>query len=122
METKSTIQLQALLEDIMASEPNSIRAFVAKEALEYGSDDIRTFFSYLLIHGCVSGMISSLIYFSKTHAFFDTYYDEIEDLRVEYEEMTGEPLRIESDLKNTLAWFAFEETARKMSEELGIEY
>lgn len=122
METNSTTQLQTRLEDIISSEPNTIRAMVAKEALEYGSEDILSFFSDILSHGCVSGMVSSLIYYADTHAFFDVHYNAIEELRMEYEEMSGEPLRITSDLKNTLAWFSFEETARKMAEELGIEY
>ncbi len=89
---------------------------------DYQDDaEVEGFFRDLLTHGCVSGMISGLIYYADTHAFFDRHYDEIEELRIEYEQELGEPLRLEHDLKNTLAWFAFEETARRLADELGIE-
>lgn len=118
MDTNNT-QLIRRLKAIAKGEPQTIRSKVAQEALDYGSD-IPTFFHDLLSHGCQSGMISSLIYYADTHAFFDTHYDEIEELRNEYEAMTGEPLRIGDNLKNWLAWFAFEETARKIADEFGI--
>lgn len=102
------------LEGIIENEPNTIKACVAQEAIDYGCEEIETFFSDLLQHGCQSGMISSLIYYVDTHKFFDTHYDEIEELRYEYEEMLGEALKPNGDLKNWYAWFAFEEIARKI--------
>ena len=100
-----------------------IQQEIADDVLSYYPTDaeVKSFFHDLLNYGCVSGLISSLIYYTDTHAFFDRHYDEIEELRFEYEQGTGESLRIESDLKNTLAWFAFEETARRLAGELGIE-
>jgi hypothetical protein len=62
----------------------------------------------VLDHGCVSGVVTELIYYSQTHAWFDEYYEEINEMKLEFEEGTGEPLHIESDLKNELAWFTFE--------------
>jgi hypothetical protein len=56
-----------------------------------------------------------LIYYKDTHIFYDKHYDEIEELREEYEEMVGEALKIQGDLKNFLAWFAFEEVAYKIA-------
>ena len=51
-------------------------------------------------------------------AFFDDHYDEIETLRMELEESTGEKVSPGSnDLKNYFAWFAFEETARALADE-----
>jgi hypothetical protein len=47
--------------------------------------------------------------------------NEIEDLREEYEDNVGEPLRINGDLKNWFAWFAFEETAYRMANDVGLE-
>lgn len=110
--------LREKLQSIIESEPKTIKACVAKEALEYGCEDIESFFSDLCQHGCQSGMISSLIYYTDTHEFFNTYYDEIEELRYEFEEMLGEPLKPNGDLKNWYAWFAFEETANKLASEL----
>jgi len=93
---------------------NTIEQEVLNEALKY--DDPKTFFTDLMTYGCQSGMVSKLIYYTDTHKFFDKYYDQIDELREEIEDSFGEPLKIEGDLKNWLAWFAFEETARKIYE------
>ena len=48
------------------------------------------------------------------------HYAEIEELRTEFEDMIGEPLTIKGDLKNALAWFAFEHTAMRLALDLGL--
>ena len=106
------------LKDLVAGEPNSIKASVAQQALDY--HDISDFFTDIMQHGCKSGMITSLIYYSDTHAFFDKHYDVIEKIRDEVENNLGEPLVVDGDLKNSLAWFAFEETAYQMALNLGL--
>ncbi len=119
MITVSNQSLISALQDILKSEPNSLKTAVASEALNH--EDIACFFSDLLRHGCVSGMIGSLIYYVDTHKFFDKHYDAIETLRDEYQENIGEPLEIKDNLRNFLAWFAFEETAYQMALDLGPE-
>ena len=118
--TPTPKQLRATLSSISREEKETIRGFVAREALEYGDDPI-AFFTDLACHGCVSGMISSLCWYSDTHAFFDAHYEEIEELRVDFEESIGEPLKIKYDLKNFFAWFSVQETAYQMACELKIE-
>lgn len=91
---------------------------MAREALS--CDDPETFFSDLSRFGCVSGMVGFLCWYSDTHAFFQRHYDEIEELRQELDDQ-GLPIIIAGrDLKNTLAWFGFEEVAYRMMEELGL--
>ena len=119
MTTVSNKSLKSTLLYIIQSKPNSLKAAVASEALDH--ENIACFFSDLLQHGCISGMVGSLIYYTDTHKFFDNHYDEIEELRQEYQENIGDPLEIKADLKNFLAWFAFEETAYQMALELGLE-
>lgn len=120
--TATTPDTTQTLHDIIEDEPASFRAFVAQEALDYHADNPAQMFADLMQCGCQSGLIGSLIYYRDTHSFFDCYYDEIEELREEYEDSLGEPLRINGDLKNWLAWFAFEETAFRMAnDELGLE-
>ena len=104
--------MRDLLKQICKNYPQSIKSEVAQEALEY--DDPQSFFNDLLQHGCISGMVSSLIYYADTHAFYDKHYSEIEELRSEYEDSTGESLKINNDLKNYLAWFAFEQVAYQL--------
>jgi hypothetical protein len=110
------------LKHIIEIEPNSIRAAVAAEALDFGYKEIETFFADLLQYGCQSGIIGSLIYYSDTHAFYDKHYAQIEELRYELEEALGEPLKPQGDLKNWYAWLGFEETARKIADEFEIEW
>lgn len=86
-----------------------------------GYDEAETFFEDLFNHGCMSGMIGDLIYYNDTHKFYDDNYSDIEDLRYEYETELGEVLKPVGDLKNWYAWFAFEETSRKIAQELVFE-
>ncbi len=112
-------ELKNKLQTITNTSENTIEKAVALEALDY--DEIQNFFSDILNHGCITGMVGSLIYYADTHTFFDSHYDQIEELRNEYEENTGMPLSIKHDLKNYLAWYAFEETAYKMANEFELE-
>lgn len=108
------------LKSIIQSDPQSLKAAVAREALDY--DTVAGFFSDLLQYGCQSGMIGSLIYYIDTHKFYDTHYHEIEDLRYDLEQSYGEALKPQGDLKNWYAWLGFEETARQIADELGIDW
>lgn len=113
-------RLKQQLQQIVSNAPCSLKAAVAKEALDCGYD-IEAFFTDLLMYGCQSGMIGSLIYYHDTHQFYDAYYDEIEELRCEFEEAFSEPLHVKGDLKNWYAWMAFEETARTISDTFNAE-
>lgn len=67
--------------------------------------------------GCVSGMVSHLIYHTETYQFYIDYRFEIEDLISELFE-DGVPPRLLEDgfqiFYDRLAWIAFEETARNL--------
>jgi len=101
--------------------PDSLVGEVARIVAECCDNDPTGFLRDLAQHGCISGMVSDLVYYTDTHAFFDRHYDEIERLREEIEESLGEPLPISGDLKNALAWFAFEQTAMSIARDLEIE-
>ena len=117
--TITNYELKKELQEIIDTPGFSIEKDIALETLY--RDDVKSFFSDLLNYGCVTGMVGSLIYFKDTHAFFDTHYYQIEEIREEWEDSIGEPIRINGDLKNTLAWFAFEEVAYKMANEFELE-
>lgn len=85
------------------------------EIIEENLQENPTWVDDLMSHGCVSGMVGELIYYHQTHEWFDTYYEEIMELVEEYEEMLGEKLQWQGDMKNWFAWFSFEETARKLT-------
>lgn len=124
METRCTdfeknAAIRAELERIQEDEPNSIRAYVAEETLY--RDDVEMFFQDVVYCGCSGGLIGGLVHYADTHEFFDRFYKEIDEIREEYEDSVGEPIRIKGDMKNFFAWFAFEETAYQIANELGLE-
>ena len=70
------VSFAAQLQNIIDQEPDTIRARVAEEALDVSEHyEIKSWFNDLLSHGCISGMIGSLIYYCDTHKFFDDHYD-----------------------------------------------
>ena len=82
----------------------------------------------LLEHGCQSGMVSELIYYSDTVKFYNKHQVEIDALLAELcndlgdspaeifgnKWDTSDPLARGDLNKNLLAWFGFEETARTL--------
>ena len=116
------------------TETTQLQKAVIDYILNYYSTDeeIKSFVGDLLQYGCQSGMINDLVYYSDTIKFYDTYEDDIEDLITNFMEDLGiesRPLFIESlngsaenmtQEKNLLSWFAFEETAKSLNDELKI--
>lgn len=107
---KNRSALLAHLESIANSDEDTLAKFVANEALDR-EDSIEKWFEDLFACGCVSGMVSGLVYYADTNKFFDKYYYEIMQLKEDYEDNTGLPLKTPYQLKNFLAWFGFEQTA-----------
>jgi hypothetical protein len=85
----------------------------------------------LLQGGCQSGMVGHLIYYSATVPFYKRYASEIDALLAALCQDTGEspaqlfgdkwdaddPLARDTLNQNLLAWFGFEEAARRLMEE-----
>ena len=92
-------------------------------------DDKKHIFTDVLYHGCQSGMVGFLIWYSDTTAFYKKYIEEINTLLYNVQSSTGlygmkdlfgkkwdeeDPLAIEDFNQNLLAWFGFEETLRNV--------
>jgi hypothetical protein len=107
--------LQELIE--IAKHAEGIKKDVLNDLIDAG-DDWEAHLHDILTSGCKSGTVSRLIYYTDTEKFFNTHYHEIEEIREEYTFQTGEPLTIEGDLRNGLAWFSYEQTAYILYEEL----
>lgn len=92
-------------------------------------NDKKHIFTDVLNHGCQSGVVTELIYYSDTVRFYKQYRQEINDLL--YDAMSGtglyapselfgnkwdkeDPLAHEISNQNLLAWFGFEETLRNI--------
>ena len=92
-------------------------------------DDKKHIFTDVLYHGCQSGMVGFLIWYSDTTAFYKKYIEEINTLLYNAQSSTAlysmkdlfgkkwdeeDPLAIEDYNQNLLAWFGFEETLRNI--------
>ena len=79
-------------------------------------------------YGCVSGMVSSLIYYADTISFYNNYYEEITKIVEELEESgmnilecclknnltTTQIIMNDEQAKNQIAWLAYEEIAYQL--------
>lgn len=100
------------------------------------SNDAQGFFNDLSAMGCSSGMVSGLIYYSETLAFYRKNKEDINLLVSEtlkdygldsMSELFGsdfdveDPLCLETNNQNFLAWFGFERIARKIGADIGLD-
>jgi hypothetical protein len=108
------------LEKFKSESDNYLQRYVAGHLIELEKDDdaLESWLADLLQHGCASGMVGELCYYKSTHAFYDYFYNEIEEMRERHEDDLGEPIKIKGDLKNFFAWLAFEETTRELAQQV----
>ena len=89
--------------------------------MQYEGYELQDVITDVLNHGCASGIVGALTYYSQTRKFFIDNMDEIFDLYNEYVQEFGEGLGFEIDF-NSLSWFSFEEITRQIANEMEIEY
>lgn len=95
----------------------------------HGYSDKKHIFTDVLYHGCQSGMVGFLIWYTDTTRFYKQYKSEIDTLLYETMESIGfdapiqlfgdkwnkkDPLADDDYNQNLLAWFGFEETLRNI--------
>ena len=80
----------------------------------------------------MAGGYAGMVYYSETNAFFDSYQDEISELILEFDDNVGDNYMAskfgkdylesgEQVAKNTATWFAFEEVAHTMMEQIELD-
>ena len=107
---------------------------IVSNAVDY--DSFEKFLDELLTYGCVSGYITELVFYNQTADFTRRHAQEINELVYAELSMTGfdspaqlfgdkwdkeDTLCLDNNNRNLLAWFAFEETARKIGTTLNLE-
>jgi hypothetical protein len=121
----------------LKAEGTKLEKKVINVLLDQGSSsDIENYIQDLLQHGCQSGMVSELIYYSDTTEFFQKYKKDIVNLLNETMDSTGasspaevfgekwdneDPLAEDSSNQNLLAWFGFEETVYRLANALEMD-
>ena len=95
-------------------------------------DDKKDIFLDVMNGGCRSGACRDLIYYGQSKRFYETYKHEINELLYKggcdnLADLLGsewdihDPLALEEDNQNLLAWFGFEETITNIAYKFGIE-
>ena len=119
------------IKEIKRNTENKLTKRVCDYVIDEWNDysDKKHIFTDVLYHGCQSGMVGFLIWYSDTTAFYKKYKEEINELLYDVQASTGlygmkdlfgkkwdeeDPLAIEDYNQNLLAWFGFEETLRNI--------
>ena len=95
-------------------------------------DDKKDIFLSVMDNGCKSAACRDLIYYGQSKRFYETYKYEINELlyKSDYDNLADlfgsdwdvhDPLALEEDNQNLLAWFGFEETITNIAYKFGIE-
>ena len=100
------------------------------------SNDYKILLKDIIYSGLQSGIIPQLVYYTDTLKWYNKHKEEIMDLLKDKMEEFGvdypaelfgrkwegfDPFIKETNNKNLLAWFSFEETANKIANNLGYE-
>lgn len=119
------------IKNIKANTSNKLMKNVCNYVINEWQDysDKKCIFTDVLRHGCQSGIVGGLIYYSDTVAYYKRYKDEINELLYQTMNDCGlyaptdlfrdkwdkeDPLANETCNQNLLAWFGFEETLRNI--------
>ena len=95
-------------------------------------DDKTHIFLDVINDGCKSGLCHDLICYGQTTSFYENYKHEINELiyKCEYDNLSNlfgdewdknDPLAVDKNNQNLLAWFGFEETLKDIARKFGIE-
>lgn len=106
----------------MSTKSTGIRLAVINSILEKGDTDeeLINYIDDVLLHGCKSGIVTELIYYTDTKSFFKEHCEDIfeilEDVRCEF----GDYPRFEELNCNNLAWWSYEWVLDDIAQKLDI--
>lgn len=117
---------------------DGLRKAVLKYLIDRYHDynDIEDCIGEILTHGCSSGCVSSLIYYRDTLEFYNQFKEEINELLYDVMHNVGmfaikeflnnwditDPLALDTNNQNILAWFGFEETLYRFALEWKVDF
>ena len=114
--------LNSIVENTMEGTlKHEVAEIIMDQVEELDNDnEVLTIVEEIVAQGCQSGVVSVLITYSDTEAFFDRHANEIFEL-VEDAKQEGIIDMNNFELsKNNLAWFAFETIAQEIYQEMEV--
>ena len=122
------------VEKIKNETTNGLVKYVCDYIIESWDDykDKEDIFNDVMRLGCRSGIVRDLVFYEQTKNFYETYKHEINELLYKsgwnnLADLFGkdwekcDPLALEDNNKNLLAWFGFEETLTNIAYKFGLE-
>lgn len=108
--------------EIKADECSPMEREVLNMLQEDSRDDTTATINDLNQYGCSSGIIGDMIYYHDTIAFYQKHKEEInrllKDICTSPDQLNGwddtDPLALDTNNQNLLAWYAVEEIARQV--------
>ena len=107
----------------LKTKDKTIRNLVIADCLEYKQDAIEHL-KDVAYHGCQSGVVSNLIYYTDTNKFYNKYQDEIHELIASsideglLDDRTLSKAFTDNNFTNWATWFAYEVNAQNILNEL----
>lgn len=109
----------------------SVDAWLVRYLCGLAGGEVEINLKDISLHGCISGAVGPLIYYTDCIAFYDTFSASIWEKIEEFLDTTGQslgdflngfstPLDSEVHFKTSLAWFAVEASATVFLEKLGV--
>ena len=99
--------VKGILNDKKKVTENKFEKWVIADCLSHGTnEDIESYIYNIRQHGCVSGAVSSLIYYTDTEKTFKRFYNEILEI-IESEKIYCNFEKIDFNT-NDLTWLAYE--------------
>ena len=113
--------LNSIVENTMEGTlKHEVAEIIMDQVSELDDSEILGSVEEIVTYGCQSGVVTSLITYTDTETFFDTYANEIFEL-VEDAKANGLIDMNNFTLsKNNLAWFAFETIAQEIYQEMEV--
>ena len=105
--------MKAKLQKLLDENLGTITEVIIKDALDSWTDWPKQYFKDVLQHGCQWGTVPSMIRTVDVHKFYDKFYNEIEDLRIELEDewiLWNESIG-NNDTKTYYSWLSYEHIA-----------
>ena len=81
---------------------------IVLDEAENTNEGIKEYLENVMAYGCQSGVVSSLIYYKDTRAFFSRHFDEI------FEIINDNDIEVQELNANELAWIGFEYMAQEL--------
>ena len=111
--------LNSILENTMEGTlKHEVAEIIMDEVDGLDNNEIFPAVKEMVTYGCQSGIVSALITYKDTEAFFDRHADEIFELVEDAKQMDLIDINDFILCKNNLAWFAFETIAQEIYQEM----